>query len=139
MNWWHLVAWLAVIFAAGAVSASETKDPLNYPLKQWALVLGLALFGGLASWWTKVKRGEVAFWNLQALIGELTVAAFVGVIAFFGCEWMNFAPVLTAAVVGVAGHMGTRGMVLIERIAERRLNRSFGMDERNVGLAVEFR
>lgn len=114
------LAWPALVRAA------QDKDPLAYPLKQWALVLGLALFGGLASWITKVRKGDVAAHNMQALVGELTIAAFVGVIAFFGCEYLNFDKVLTAAVVGIAGHMGARAITLMEEIAAKRLKDRMG-------------
>src|SRR5690242_12472815 len=79
---------------------AQTKDPLSYPLKQWAFILGIALFGGLASWLTKVRNGEIAVHNFGHLVGELTISAFAGVITFFGCEWAGLAPLLTAAVVG---------------------------------------
>ena len=86
-------------------------------------MLGLALFGGFASWWAKVRKGEMAYWSLSGLIGELTISAFAGVIAFFGCEYLSLGPLLTPAVVGIAGHMGGRAIALLERAGERRLGR----------------
>jgi hypothetical protein len=104
-----------------SVVVAAAKDPLSYPLKQWALVLGLALFGGIASWWAKVRKGTVAFHNLQALIGELTISAFAGVMVFLICEYMNLAPTLTAAIVGMAGHMGNRAISFVERRLSTRI------------------
>lgn len=96
------------------------KDPLNYPLKQYGLVLGIALLGGAVSWFTKVSRGEISVWSLMHLIGELATSAFAGLIAFWICDWANFAPPLTASLVGIAGHMGTRAITAFEGFAERK-------------------
>ncbi len=120
----RLLLRLHLILPAAAHTETLTpRDPLNYPLKQWAFVLALALFGGLASWWGKVRAGRVAYYNISALIGELTISAFAGVIAFFGCEYLNLGPFLTPAIVGIAGHMGGRAIALLERAGERRLGR----------------
>lgn len=108
--------WLSVFAQIAAA-----KDPMAYPLRQWLFVLALALFGGMASWWAKVRKGELAVHNLSALIGELAISAFVGVIAFFGCEYMNFAPLLTAAIVGISGNMGARALTMFEEIAIKRI------------------
>lgn len=105
------------------VQAETVKDPLNYPLKQWLFVLGLALFGGMASWWGKVRKGEVAYWSMSALIGELTISAFAGTITFLGCEYLNLGPFLSPALAGIAGHMGGRAIALLERAGERRLSK----------------
>ena len=124
---------LALIFAlqmsGPALAETAPKNPLDYPLKQWMFILGLALFGGWASWWAKVRDGKVHAYNLSSLIGELAISAFVGVVVFFVCEYMNFPPLLTAAVVGVAGHMGTKALTLIEDIAEKRARQKFGADQ----------
>lgn len=120
----QLIVCLHLLAPVIAFAQSQSKDPLSYPLKQWALVLGLALFGGLASWWTKVRNGEIAMHNFGHLVGELTISAFAGVITFFGCEWAGLAPLLTAAIVGISGHMGTRAIALAERYAERRFAKS---------------
>jgi fatty acid desaturase len=124
---------LSLIFAlqmsGSAFAESTPKNPLDYPLKQWMFILGLALFGGWASWWAKVRDGKVAAYNLAALIGELAISAFVGVVVFFICEYFNFPPLLTAAIVGVAGHMGTKALTLIEEIAEKRARQQLGGDK----------
>jgi hypothetical protein len=37
------------------------------------------------------------------------------VVTFYLCEAAQFPPVLTAALVGISGHMGSRGLFLIEK------------------------
>lgn len=122
-----------LILAAGIGSASAAelapvKDPLAYPLKQYLFILALSLLGGLAGWYNKVRKGQLAATNLMALIGELCTSALSGLLAFYLCEYMNLAPVLTAAAVGVAGHMGTRGINWIEDHLKRKVDSSAGQD-----------
>lgn len=118
----HLLA-PAFAFAQQAVTH---KDPLNYPLKQYAFLLGLAVLGGFVSWYSRVRKGEIAAWNVQHLIGELATSAFAGLIAFWLCEWSNLPPVLTAAIVGVSGHMGTKAISLVEGALKSRIERHTG-------------
>ena len=94
------------------------KDPLSYPLKQYALMLGVSILGGLVSWFARVRSGEAKASNLMQLIGELCTSAFAGLLAFWACEWMSFSPLLEAAVVGMAGHMGTRGIASGEQLLQ---------------------
>ena len=117
-----LILCLHLAAPAWAQVASQ-RDPFSYPIKQWALILGIALFGGLASWWLKVRRGEIGAHSLGYLIGELTIAAFTGVITFFVCEYLALHPMLTAAVVGLSGHMGARAIALLEKFVEKRITR----------------
>ena len=69
-----------------------------------------------------VGAGRLSF-TMAAFIGALS-----GLLAFYLCEYLNMAPVLTAAVVGVAGHMGTRGINWIEDTLKRRVDSTAGQD-----------
>lgn len=115
-----IVLCLALLAPLASRAADATKDPLNYPLRQYGLMLGIALFGGLVSWFAKVRKGELAAWNVMQLVGELCTSAFSGLVAFWMCEYLSSPPVLTAALVGVAGHMGTRAIQLFESAAQKR-------------------
>lgn len=97
-----------------------TNDPLETPLKQYGFMLAIALLGGLVSWVAKVRRGEASPWNIMQLTGELATSAFAGLICFWLCQWGNVPGPLMACLVGVAGHMGTRAIVLFEQWAEKR-------------------
>lgn len=99
------------------------KDPLNYSLKQYLFILLISLLGGFVGWYGKVRKGELMASNLSALIGEMSTSALSGLLAFWICEYLDLQPVLTAAVVGIAGHMGTRGITWAEEALKRRADR----------------
>jgi hypothetical protein len=96
------------------------KDPLDYPIKTYIVVLGIALLGGFASWYRKVNRGEIPPWSIHHLVGELATSALAGLLCFWLCAWAGFSPLLTAALAGIAGHMGARAIELIEQWALKR-------------------
>lgn len=114
-----LLAVLALLpFAARAQQTD--RDPLDYPLQQYAFILAVALLGGLVSWYSKVRAGKLQAWNLMHLIGELATSAFAGLLAFWLCAWAGANPLVTAALVGIAGHMGARAIAVFEDWAQRR-------------------
>lgn len=103
-----------------AARAADPKDPFSYPLKQYGFILATALLGGVVSWYAKVRKGEAQPWNLTQLIGELATSAFAGLLAFWLCELSNAPQLLTASLVGIAGHMGTRAISAFEAFAQQR-------------------
>lgn len=66
----------------------------------------------------KLQKRRNRQFNLIEFIGECTTSAFAGVLAFWVCQWaeqvLGLHPSLTPAIVGVAGHMGSRFIVLLE-------------------------
>jgi len=99
---------------------ARLKDPLDYPLKTYALILGVAVLGGFASWYAKVRKGDIPAWSIHHLMGELVTSALAGLLCWWLCEWAGFAPLLNAALAGIAGHMGARAITLIEEWALKR-------------------
>jgi hypothetical protein len=113
---------LALVLAAHVTRAyAADKSPLDYSLGQYTLLLSMAVFGGLVSWFAKVKSGSVQAWNVMHLIGELVTSAFAGLMAFYICEWAGTAQLVTICMVGVSGHMGARAIAAFEEIARRKL------------------
>lgn len=90
--------------------------------------MATALLGGAASWWMKVRKGEIMAWNLSSLIGELCVSAFAGLIAFWLCEYFSFNPLLTSAIVGMSGHAGAKGLLWVETAGQRVIEKKLGID-----------
>lgn len=116
----HLIAPLAVLAQAVA------KGPLDYSLKQYGLILGVATLGGLVSWYGKVSRGVLPPWSIHHLVGELATSSLAGLLCFWLCEWAGLAPLLTAALVGLSGHAGAKGIQLLEDWAAKRFQERAG-------------
>ena len=90
------------------------KDPTSYSLLTYAWVFALAMLGGIVSFLRKLQQGHARVFNIAEFIGELCTSAFAGVITFWLCENAALSPLLTAAMVGISGHMGSRGIFMIE-------------------------
>src|SRR3990167_3359461 len=119
---------LHLLMPLAAQAQTVLKTPLSYSLQEYGVVLATALLGGLANWWIKVRRGETSSWSVAALIGELCVSAFAGLTAFWLCEWWGLPPLLTAAVVGMSGHAGARGLNALEAVGQRALEKRLGIE-----------
>ena len=122
----HIVTFLLAMhmwapIAAWAGDDSKAKNPLDYGLGQYGLILGIALLGGIVAWWSKVRKGEIPAWSLNHLVGELSTSALAGLLCFWICEWAGFPPLLTAAMTGIFGHMGTKGLAILEEWGKSRL------------------
>ena len=100
------------------------KDPSTYGLITYLWVTGLAAWGGLVNFYRKVKSGETRAFNVVELIGELATSAFAGLITFWLCEAAQIDPLVSAALVGISGHMGSQALYRFERWAQKRLDAS---------------
>lgn len=118
----HLVSLaLALFLAIQSLPAwAQDRDPLDYPLRQYAFLLAIALLGGLVSFYNRVRSGAAQAWNVMHLVGELATAGFAGLLAFWMCAYAGTPHLVTAALVGVAGHMGTRAITAFEEWAAQR-------------------
>lgn len=108
-------------------------DPTTFSLLTYAWVFGLSLWGGLASFIAKYRRGHARAFNVAELLGELVISGLVGVMTFYLCTWANFDQLLTAALVAITGHMGSRALMRAEKAleawAERRIPQPRGDGE----------
>lgn len=118
----HLVSLaLALFLAIQSLPAwAQDRDPLDYPLRQYAFLLAIALLGGLVSFYNRVRSGAAQAWNVMHLVGELATSGFAGLLAFWMCAYAGTPQLVTAALVGVAGHMGTRAITAFEKWAAQR-------------------
>lgn len=99
------------------------KDPLSYELATYAWITVLTSVAGFISFLRKVREGISRPFNMIELIGEIVTSGFVGVLTFWLCEAGNLTPLLTAFLVGIAGHMGSRMIFLFEKCVEIRMKR----------------
>lgn len=91
------------------------RDPTTYSLLTYFWVLGISIWGGFVGYLRKVREGHTPRFSITELVGEVCTSAFSGVLTFYLCELAKFDPLLTAAFVGIAGHMGSRAIYIIEK------------------------
>lgn len=87
----------------------------------WTWVVLLSLFGGLVGYLEKLEKKKLKH-SLFLLTKDLVTSAFVGIMTFMLCDLSEFSWQLTAAMVGISGHMGTRLMFKLEEIVITTLN-----------------
>jgi len=97
------------------------NDPSNYSLLTYIWVLILSAWGGITHHIKKVKTGAIARFSLSELIGDLFISGFIGVMTFYLCEYAHFDKMLTAFLVGISSHMGTRGLMMLEEVATSKI------------------
>lgn len=104
------------------------NDPLNYPYTTYLWVLFVAFWGAIVSTLRRRKEGAKRF-SIAEFVGDLTIAGFIGVVTFWLCEASHVPQVLTAALVGISGHLGTRAIMIIETAVAKRLGLEKEMKE----------
>lgn len=97
------------------------KDPANYSAVTYSWVAVLSIWGGVVSFLRKQRAGRVRAFNITEFIGELMTSALAGLITFWLCEWSNTSPLLSAALIAISGHMGSRALFQFETWAESKL------------------
>lgn len=85
----------------------------------------LAAWGGAVSYISRVRRGKIAF-SIVEMVGECCISGFSGVMTAYICASADINFFLTAFFVGIAGHMGGRGIALMEQTAGERMARILG-------------
>ena len=125
----HLYALIFAMCIAGPVWAQSDppRSPLSYSLREYGLILAIAMLGGFVRWYNAVRRGQSVAYDLRTLVGELFTSAFIGILVFWGCEAMGVQPLVTAALAGMAGHAGVSGLMRAERLLKRFFERKYGV------------
>lgn len=102
------------------------NDPFGFPALTYIWVIFISGLGGAVSFMKKLRHGEVRVFNITEFIGEIVTSAFAGMITFWLCKSANLDPMLSAALVGISGHMGGRAIYLFEKFLEKKFNNYVG-------------
>ena len=96
------------------------RDPESYNFITYLWVLAMAALGGISNNIKKIRSGELKRFSFSELLGDLVISGFIGIVTFFLCEYENLEQILTAAIVGMSAHQGTRGIYFIEKLLASR-------------------
>ncbi|MBK8745677.1 phage holin family protein [Propionivibrio sp.] len=95
------------------------KDPTAYSFITYAWIVFLSAWGGAVSFLRKRRSGEARPFNIVELVGELMTSGLSGLITFWLCEASAINPLVTAALIGIAGPWAA-GLFALEKWAERK-------------------
>ena len=93
----------------------------------WLVIL--ALWGGTASYISRLKQNRGMVFSLAEWVGELTISGFAGLIMAYLCAEMHMSWYMTAVATAITGHMGGRALYMIETFIRTRLG--MGNDSNN--------
>lgn len=84
------------------------KDPNNWSMGTWALLLCISMLGGFTSWYKRVKEGHTRTFNMIELIGEAATSGLMGFVGFSSALWYFDSVAIASAVAGMSAHFATR-------------------------------
>ena len=80
--------------------------------------MALAAWGGAVSYFHNMAKHGLRF-SLFRLAMDVSTSAFVGVLTYLLCQATGISEGVTAAMVGISGHMGAKALMMLERKYER--------------------
>ncbi|WP_320034796.1 phage holin family protein [Halarcobacter sp.] len=89
----------------------------------------LSFAGGITSYIRKSKAGLIDRFSLSEFIGDMFIAAFVGVVTYLICKGVGLNELVTAGVIGITSHMGTKAIVFIEAFIPKVANKYFKIEK----------
>lgn len=100
-------------------------SPLDFSWLTYAWVAFVSTIGGIVNFWQKLKAGNARPFNIVELLGEIATSGFVGLITFWVCQAQGMDQLVTAPLVGISAHMGTRAIWMLEQV----LTKKFGLPD----------
>lgn len=96
------------------------KDPFNYGVVTYLWVFALSMLGGAVSFARKLRDGVARAFNFSEFVGEIVTSGFAGLLTFWLCEAADINKLISAVLIGISGHMGSRAIFRVEKWAEER-------------------
>ena len=102
------------------------KDPNNTAyivecLRQfmpYIMTVFLSIWGSIVNHITTLRSGKKKF-QPKELIFDIIVSTFAGLLTFFFCKSAGLSETMSAILIAISGHMGTRAIAGFETIYRR--------------------
>ena len=78
----------------------------------------LSTWGGIVNHITKLRSSRKKF-QFKELFFDLVVSTFAGLITYYFCRAANISETMSAILIAISGHMGTRAIAGFEVIYKR--------------------
>lgn len=94
--------------------------PLNNTPNDWGQYIAflwvfiLSIWGGTVHTIKKVRDGVVDRFTFREWIYDIVTSGFIGFITYAFCQYAGFDGWLSAVLIGISSHQGTRGLLIIE-------------------------
>ena len=98
--------------------------------------IGLSVWGGTVSHIQKLRRNATAF-KWSEYIYDLIICSFAGLLTYFFCQYANIDGWLSAILISVSAHMGTRAISKFERMHSRILDSDSSENQKQGSLFKE--
>lgn len=89
----------------------------------------LSCWGGIVSYIQRIRVRSRKF-NVKELSFDLIISSFAGLLTHFFCEYSNVSGAMSAILIAVSGHMGTRAIASFEKMRDR----IFGLPDESTGV-----
>lgn len=74
----------------------------------------LSLWGGIVNYIQSVRRGRIFSWRELAF--DLVTSSFAGLLTYYFCLTAGISDTMSAILIAISGHMGTRAISGFEAI-----------------------
>lgn len=82
----------------------------------YLLAIGLSAWGGIVANLTRNRKRKFSF---RELLLDVIISSFVGVLTHLLCRWAKLDGYMSAILIAVSGHMGTRALAGFESLRDR--------------------
>ena len=92
------------------------SDPNNFNLVTIAIAMGVAIWGGLANYFSRIRNGVIKQFSWFGLTVELTVSGFACLMVFLLCAQFEVSEYIAVFMGGMAGHSGAATIKHLDKI-----------------------
>lgn len=86
------------------------------------MMFAMSAWGGFVNYLGRIKSGVVKRFDFIELAVELTICSFAGITIGLIAFALNVHPLMTFALVAMAGHAGGRTVHFLDRVFQRKLS-----------------